>query len=89
MDINRFYSHPVVVASEIFAAGWCNLNCKYCYIPKTDFLKKIHKSILERIEDGTLLEELKNTYGENLTSISHWGTEPTLTVGKFKKRIEY
>jgi len=85
MDINRFYSHPVVVASEIFAAGWCNLNCKYCYIPKTDFLKKIHKSILERIEDGTLLEELKNTYGENLTSISHWGTEPTLTVGKFKK----
>lgn len=85
MNINKFYSHPVIVAAEIFAAGWCNLNCKYCYIPKTDFLKEVHKVILERIEDGTLLAELKNAYGDNLTSISHWGTEPTLTVGKFKK----
>jgi len=85
MTINRYFNHPVITAAELFAAGWCNLNCKYCYIPKTDFLKDIHKVIIEKIESGTLLSELKEIFGEELTHLTHWGTEPTLTVKKFKE----
>ena len=84
-DLNRYFSHPVVVAAELFSAGWCNLACKYCYIPKTDFLKGIHKSIINSIEDGTYIKDLKEMYGDKLESLAHWGTEPTLTVKKFKK----
>lgn len=87
-DLNRYFSHPVVVAAELFSAGWCNLACKYCYIPKTDFLKGIHKSIIESIEDGTYIKDLKEMYGDKLESLAHWGTEPTLTVKKFKKFYE-
>lgn len=86
--INQYYSHPVVVAAELFSSGWCNLECKYCYIPKTDFLKKIHKGILERIKDGSLADDIIDIYGEDLESISHWGTEPTLTIMHFKEFYE-
>jgi len=60
------------------------LRCKYCYIPKTDFLKDVHKVIIEKIESGEMLSDLKEIFGKDLTHISHWGTEPTLTVKKFK-----
>jgi len=83
-NLNRFYKQPVVVAAELFSSGWCNLACKYCYIPKTDFLKKIHKDIIDRIEDGTYLKNVKEMIGEHLDSIAHWGTEPTLTTKNFK-----
>lgn len=86
--INRFYSQPVVVAAELFSSGWCNLECKYCYIPKTDFLKKVHKNIIQRIKDGSLADDIIDIYGEDLQSISHWGTEPTLTIQHFKPFYE-
>lgn len=86
--LNRPFSTPVVVAVELFSAGWCNLKCKYCYIPKTDFLKGIHQSIVEKIKDGTFINEIKDLYGSDLEAIAHWGTEPTLTVTHFKKFYE-
>ena len=86
--INRFYEHPPVVAVELFSAGWCNLECKYCYIPKTDFLKKVHRQIIARIKDGSLADDIIDIYGDTLESIAHWGTEPTLTVGLFKPFYE-
>lgn len=86
--INQFYEHPQVVAVELFAAGWCNLECKYCYIPKTNFLKKVHRKIISRIKDGSLANDIIDIYGDTLQSIAHWGTEPTLTVGLFKPFYE-
>lgn len=83
-NLNRFFTRPVVVAAELFSAGWCNLECKYCYIPKTNFLKKVHKGIIEKIDDGTYLTLIKEMIGSDLDSISHWGTEPTLTTSHFK-----
>lgn len=84
MSINKYFDHPVAVAAELFSAGWCNLHCKYCYIPKADFLKDVHKVIIEKIESGEMISDLKEIFGKELTDISHWGTEPTLTTGKFK-----
>lgn len=83
-NINKHYTHPVVVAVELFASGWCNLECKYCYIPKTDFLKDIHKGIIERIKDGSLADDVIEIYGSDIETIAHWGTEPTLTITQFK-----
>jgi hypothetical protein len=45
----------------------------------------VHKQILDKIDDGSLIQELWDTYGDQLESLSHWGTEPTLTLHKFKK----
>jgi hypothetical protein len=86
--INRFFSRPVFVASELFSSGWCNLACKYCYIPKTDFLKEVHQDIIKKIQDDTYINILIDMFGEDLESISHWGTEPTLTVKLFKQFYE-
>jgi organic radical activating enzyme len=83
-NINKYYTNPPVVAVELFSSGWCNLECKYCYIPKTDFLKVVHKAIIERIKDGSLADDVIEIYGEDLQSVSHWGTEPTLTLSHFK-----
>ena len=90
-NLNKYYSRPVITAVELFSSGWCNLKCKYCYIPKTDFLKGIHAKIIEGIKNGQFIEDLKQIYGEDLESICHWGTEPTLTIkhfGDFYKRAE-
>ena len=84
-QLNKYYSYPVVTAVELFSAGWCNLECKYCYIPKTDFLKGVHKTIIQRIKDGGFIQDLKDIYGDQLTAIAHWGTEPTLTVTQFRE----
>ena len=67
----------------MFAAGWCNLDCKYCYIPKKPFIKDIHQTIIKKIRDGSMLKEIKEIYGKELTILSHWGTEPTLTTHLF------
>lgn len=86
--LNRPYSRPVITAVELFSSGWCNLACKYCYIPKTDFLKGIHKTIIERIKDGSYVDDILEIYGPDVEVIAHWGTEPTLTVTHFKKFYE-
>ena len=88
MSINNLFNHPVAVASELFSAGWCNLDCQYCYISKVNRIKDIHKIILDKIKSGKFLEELKYYFGEDLESIGHWGTEPTLTIRLFKEFYE-
>ena len=87
-NINRFFSRPAVVAMELFSSGWCNLSCKYCYITKMDFLKEVHSGIIEKIKDGSYIKELKEVVGTDLEALSHWGTEPSLTVKLFKKFYE-
>ena len=84
MTVNKRF-----VAVELFSAGICNLECRYCYIPKTPSLSKIHKDILSKIENDTFLNEMKDMYGESLECISHWGTEPTLTLDIFTKNRFY
>jgi sulfatase maturation enzyme AslB (radical SAM superfamily) len=94
-EINEFYKdgYNRTQSCELFSAGWCNLNCEYCYIPKTAFLKDVHKGIIEKIRNGEYIENIKKTFGDSLINISHWGTEPTLTVTEFKdfykKAVEY
>jgi len=68
------------VAAEIFTTGWCNLNCNYCYIEKNDYLKELHKQLLEKLQSNTYITELKELYGDQLECLSLWGTEPMLSL---------
>lgn len=72
-------------AAEIVNAGVCNLDCAYCYIPKTDKMKEMHADIVEYLDSGRFIEDLLATFGTGLTAISPWGTEPTLTIEYFTK----
>ncbi len=69
-----------LVAAETLSTGFCPHNCTYCYIPKTDYMKQIHKDLIICLENGTYIELLKKVYGENLEYLGLWGTEPTLTL---------
>ena len=74
-------------AVELFAASWCNLDCTYCSIPKhNQMIKDKHKKIIEEIVAVTpIIDRLKLLYDKDkLSVVSHWGSEPTLTLGLFK-----
>lgn len=73
-------------AVELFAASWCNLDCAYCNIPKhNQMIKDKHQDIIRDIlAVDPVIDKLKNLYGEKLKVISHWGSEPTLTLMHFK-----
>ena len=78
------------VAVELFAASWCNLDCTYCNIPKHNtMIKDKHKKIIEEIiAVDPIIDRLDLLYGDRLEIISHWGSEPTLTLGFFKDFYE-
>ena len=73
------------VALELFSAAWCNLDCTYCYIPKHNkFIVEKHKKIIEEvIEVVVIVDRIKKLYGNQLKVVSHWGTEPSLTIQHF------
>lgn len=44
------YKKNRVCASSLFISALCNLNCKYCYIPKGSYMVDIHKKVSEKIK---------------------------------------
>jgi len=68
------------VACEILTTGFCPFNCEYCYIPKTEHMKTLHKQIEEGLKNGTYIKQLKTFFGSGLEFLGFWGTEPTLTT---------
>jgi len=73
-------------AVELMSAGTCNMDCRYCFIPKNEAMNGIHKRIIGSLKDGTYIEHLKKLDG--LEAISLWGTEPTLTLDYFIPNVE-
>jgi len=75
------------VAAEMFSSGTCPLNCSYCYIPKNSRMRGLHKKIIEQLDSGEYIQRLKNFYGEKLTYLGFWGTEPTLTFDHIAPKV--
>jgi len=67
-------------AAEIITSGWCPLDCNYCYILKSDDMKDVHEKIRNDLKSGVFLDRLRKFYGDRLTHLSLWGTEPLLTM---------
>lgn len=90
--LNSFYNkkYNVSVAAELFSCSWCNLDCVYCYIPKgNQTIKDKHKKIIEEIKEVTpVIDRFKKLYGDSIKVISHWGSEPSLTIKYFDKFYE-
>ncbi len=74
-----------IVAVEIINAGKCNMDCAYCYIPKSEEMNKLHADVVEYLDSGKFIEDLDDMYDEDLECISPWGTEPSLTLDIFTK----
>ena len=74
-----------VVALELINAGKCNMDCSYCYIPKTKEMNELHDDVVEYLESGKFIDDAVDLIGPDLEGISPWGTEPTLTLDIFSK----
>jgi len=85
--IKTFEKQRIGIAAEIFSSAFCPLNCKYCYIPKTELIKNLQKEIIRKIEDKTFITDIKKAYGENLQYLGLWGAEPTITLNSISKLI--
>lgn len=72
---------------ELINAGKCNLNCTYCYIPKTGAMNSMHTDIAEYLSSGDFLDDMESTLGENIEAITLWGTEPTITLDLFTSKV--
>lgn len=72
---------------ELINAGKCNLNCAYCYIPKTSAMNEMHNDIVKYLSDGIFIEDMHNTIGEDLQAVTLWGTEPTITLDIFTSKL--
>lgn len=80
--------HPLMRACEIVTTGWCPFNCAYCYIPKTDYMKKLHEKIVEDLESGEFFDRLEQVFGNKLQFLGFWGTEPTLTLPLLGEKLD-
>jgi len=62
-------------ALSIFGGAKCTLECKYCYIKKTEEIKNMDKDLMKWLEDPQI-PDIINT--DEVTVLSLWGGEPTL-----------
>lgn len=77
----------IILDSEIFSSALCPLDCKYCYLPKTDPMGKLQEKIVKKLEDKSFIKDLEKFYGNNLERLALWGAEPTLTLDLIGKMI--
>lgn len=84
---NLFKNCSPPSAVELFSAAWCNMDCKYCYIPKgSQIIKDKHQQIIdEAIQITPIINRIKKLFDPNQIKVfGHWGTEPSLTIHHFK-----
>jgi len=70
-----------IEATEIFGMATCPLDCKYCYIPKTNQMKEIHNELLNAFKTENLL------LPKSIKILSIWGTEPFLILDNISDEI--
>lgn len=77
------------VACELLTSAYCNMECKYCYIPKVPGMADMHKEVVAKLQDPTdYIAALRRMYGDNLEHLSFWGTEPTLILQYLTPHLE-
>lgn len=64
----------MIEALELLTSAACNLRCKYCYIPKSPLMNKLHNEILSSIRDGLSFND------NNIKYIGFWGAEPIFSI---------
>lgn len=67
-------------ATEILTTAQCPNKCAYCYISKDPVMKDVHQEVVDDLKSGAYVSRLRKVYGDKLTTLGLWGTEPTLTL---------
>ena len=80
-------SNNRVVYLLLFSSASCPLNCKYCYIPKTEGMEVLNKKIIKRLNEKELIENIKKIYGNNLKHLGLFGAEITLNTKDLNRII--
>jgi len=76
-----------MVATELMTSAWCPLDCKYCYIPKTDKMLSIHRKIEEDLKSGRSFGKIHSVFGDSLRYLGFWGTEPSTTLPIIEEKL--
>ena len=87
---------PNIEALSLITSCGCNLNCAYCQIDQARNKNSAHiqHQTIKALDDGTFLENTKKVLEKvgaspnNITNISLWGQEPTLTLHLFTKHLK-
>lgn len=65
-------------ASILFSTK-CNMNCSYCYIPKSSYLEKVNRELRVTLQEGKVAESITSVAEpEQIETFSLWGAEPTI-----------
>ena len=72
---------------EIFTSAKCQLDCKYCYIPKSEVMNKIHINLLKSISNFEV-SNIPYNIRKNIKILGFWGAEPTLSLGALIQNFE-
>jgi len=72
-------------ALTIFGAAKCTLECEYCYIRKTDDIKKIDLQVMKWLENPVLPKSFNS---DEVRTLSIWGGEPTLHLDIICKNLK-
>ena len=84
--IQKLFNNRVVYLL-LFSSASCSLNCKYCYIPKTEEMEILNRKIIERLNKKELIEDIKKVYGNNLRHLGLFGAEIILNTKDLSKII--
>lgn len=76
----------------IMMSGTCNLQCKYCFINKTDLnaLSEIDKTLTNNLLNGFYISQI-NKYIEDkkqINELQFWGGEPLLHLDDFSSVVD-
>jgi sulfatase maturation enzyme AslB (radical SAM superfamily) len=78
------------VSMDLPISSICGLDCNYCYIPKNNLLKKIHKKWKEVYLTGESFELISERFiKNNFISLSLWGAEPSMGFKDLYKLEEF
>ena len=64
----------------------CPLSCKYCYIPKTSYMKEYHNDVVKLLSNSDLY--VPNNLKNNITYLSLWGAEPFTTLNIITDKLD-
>lgn len=68
----------------LYLTAICNLNCKYCFIDKSNALKQIDNLLLDSFQSDYYFDFSKQFFNsEDLQNIEFWGGEPSLGLSRF------
>jgi len=76
-----------IKAMELFTSSVCNLDCKYCYIPKSKTMVDIQRALEKRFPQSFSYSALGD-YRKHLEFLGFWGAEQTVIMDKLLPMIE-